>query len=121
MERKKASIGSKISEKNSKRTNLGSLECETRKEKNQQAPSSLPKSLRNAPLELRGAIRRQQKIDESQRKRNRDRANIEKMFTNIGHNEKRLSDLQKEVDRLADEIAEISPGSQSRLDNSKKE
>lgn len=68
------------------------------------SPEQLPRSVRNAPKELRAAIRRRQNNESAKRSRERRRHEKELMEEKIRENELRLSSLERQVDDLADAI-----------------
>lgn len=66
--------------------------------------SDVPQSLRNAPPELRVAIRRQQNVKNAQRRRDRERAKMETVVQKTQAIEVRIKQLQGQVEELAKEL-----------------
>lgn len=67
-------------------------------------PSDLPKSVRNAPKELRAAIRRRQNNESARRNREKRREEQEQMEKQYLENQQRIKELEKKVEEISSEL-----------------
>ena len=77
---------------------------------------NLPRSSRGQTPDVRAAIRQRQNIEAGQRRRNRERAQIEHAIQHTAQNERRILELQRQVDVLSEELASMPSISLSHRD-----
>lgn len=64
----------------------------------------LPDSVKNAPADLRAAIRKRQNSESARRSRERNRAEMEHMERKFEENKTRIKDLERTIDKLSSEL-----------------
>lgn len=87
---------------------LSSSSSYDRSSSSQQYAEDLPRSLRNAPLELRPAIRRRQNSESARRCRERKREEEKQIEQRFRNQESRLSSLEQKLDCLTNELRGLS-------------
>lgn len=83
-----------------------------------EAPPELPKSVRNAPKELRAAIRRRQNNESARRNREKRREEHEQMERQYIENQQRINELERRVEEISSELHSTNESETKRKNSS---